>query len=47
MFLLDDNCIIGSNTIIRNSLIKNNVKILDNCVIGKHGFGFFPIKIKI
>ena len=22
--------------------IKDNVKILDNCVIGKHGFGFFP-----
>jgi UDP-3-O-[3-hydroxymyristoyl] glucosamine N-acyltransferase len=23
-------------------LIKNNVRILDNCVLGKHGFGFFP-----
>ena len=41
-----DNCSIGSNTIIRNSLIGNNVKILDNCVVGKHGFGFFPNKIK-
>ena len=41
---LGENCSIGSNTIIRNSLIKNNVKILDNCVIGKHGFGFFPMK---
>ena len=41
-----DNCSIGSNTIIRNSLISNNVKILDNCVVGKHGFGFFPDKIK-
>ena len=41
-----DNCSIGSNTIIRNSLISNNVKILDNCVVGKHGFGFFPNKIK-
>ena len=27
--------------------MKNNVKILDNCVIGKHGFGFFPNKKKI
>ncbi len=41
---IGNNCSIGSNTIIRNSIIKNNVKILDNCVIGKHGFGFFPIK---
>tara|TARA_A100001011_G_scaffold210081_1_gene218338 strand:- start:671 stop:1651 length:981 start_codon:yes stop_codon:yes gene_type:complete len=39
-------CSIGSNTIIRNSLIGNNVRVLDNCVIGKHGFGFFPNKIK-
>ncbi len=43
---IGNNCSIGSNNIIRNSLIKNNVKILDNCVIGKHGFGFFPIKDK-
>ena len=35
---------IGSNNIIRNTLMKNNIRILDNCVIGKHGFGFFPIK---
>ena len=27
---------------IRNTIIKNHVKILDNCVLGKHGFGFFP-----
>ena len=39
-----DNCSIVSNVIIRNTLIKDNVKVLDNCVIGKHGFGFFPIK---
>ena len=44
--IIGKNCSIGSNTIIRNSLIKDNVKILDNCVIGKHGFGFFPIKDK-
>jgi len=39
---IGNNCSIGSNTIIRNSFIKDNVKILDNCIIGKHGFGFFP-----
>jgi UDP-3-O-[3-hydroxymyristoyl] glucosamine N-acyltransferase len=44
--IIGNNCSIGSNTIIRNTLIRNNVKILDNCVIGKHGFGFFPIKDK-
>jgi len=43
---IGDYCSIGSNNIIRNSLIKNNVRILDNCIIGKHGFGFFPIKNK-
>ena len=40
---IGNNCSIGSNCIIRNTLIKENVKILDSCVIGKHGFGFFPI----
>ena len=44
--VIGDNSSIGSNNIIRNSWIKNNVKILDNCVIGKHGFGFFPVKGK-
>ncbi len=43
---IGNNCSIGSNTIIRNSVISNNVKVLDNCVVGKHGFGFFPNKIK-
>ena len=41
---IGNNCSIGSNNIIRNTLIKDNSRILDNCVIGKHGFGFFPIK---
>ncbi len=41
---IGNECSIGSNTIIRNTIIKNNVKVLDNCIIGKHGFGFFPIK---
>ncbi len=40
---IGNNCSIGSNTVIRNCIINNNVKVLDNCVIGKHGFGFFPI----
>jgi len=41
--IIGDNCSVGSNVIIRNTLIKNNVSILDGCVIGKKGFGFFPI----
>jgi UDP-3-O-[3-hydroxymyristoyl] glucosamine N-acyltransferase len=44
--IIGNNCSIGSNTIIRNTLIKNNTRILDNCVIGKHGFGFFPMHNK-
>jgi|TARA_B110000027_G_scaffold106242_1_gene112848 UDP-3-O-[3-hydroxymyristoyl] glucosamine N-acyltransferase len=43
---IGENCSIGSNTIIRNTLIKNNVNVLDNCILGKHGFGFFPINDK-
>ena len=43
---IGNNCKVGSNTIIRNTIIKDNVSILDNCVIGKKGFGFFPIKPK-
>ena len=41
-----NDCSIGSNCIIRNTFIKDNVKVLDNCVIGKHGFGFFPNETK-
>tara|TARA_B100000795_G_scaffold266811_1_gene250592 strand:- start:577 stop:1557 length:981 start_codon:yes stop_codon:yes gene_type:complete len=44
--VIGDNCSIGSNVIIRNTLIKDNVSILDGCIIGKKGFGFFPIKDK-
>ena len=40
---IGNSCSIGSNVIIRNTLIKDNVNILDGCVIGKHGFGFFPM----
>ena len=43
---IGNNCSIGSNVILRNTLIKDNVNILDNCVIGKHGFGFFPVNDK-
>ena len=44
--IIGDNCSIGSNVIIRNTTIKNNIKILDGCIIGKKGFGFFPDKQK-
>ena len=44
--LIGNDCSIGSNSIIRNTIVANRVKILDNCVIGKHGFGFFPLKNK-
>ena len=40
---IGNDCSIGSNVILRSSVIKNNVKILDSCVLGKHGFGFFPV----
>ena len=40
--IIGNNCSIGSNVIIRNTIIKDNVYILDGCVIGKKGFGFFP-----
>ena len=39
---IGNNCSVGSNVIIRKSIIGNNVNILDECVIGKKGFGFFP-----
>ena len=41
-----NNCSIGSNVIIRNTIIKDNINILDGCIIGKKGFGFFPITDK-
>ena len=40
--IIGNNCSIGSNVILRNTIVHNKVHILDNCVIGKKGFGFFP-----
>ncbi len=40
--LIGNNCSIGSNVIIRKTVINDNVHILDGCIIGKKGFGFFP-----
>ena len=31
----------------KNIILKNNVHILDGCIIGKKGFGFFPDNKKI
>ena len=42
--IIGNDCSIGSNVIIRNTIINNKVHILDGCVIGKKGFGFFPDK---
>ena len=44
--VIGNDCSIGSNVIIRNTIIKNGVNILDGCIIGKKGFGFFPMKEK-
>ena len=44
--VIGNNCSIGSNVIIRKTIIKDNVFILDGCVIGKKGFGFFPLQDK-
>ena len=44
--VIANNCSTGSNVIIRNTIIKDNVNILDGCIIGKKGFGFFPNKNK-
>ncbi len=37
------NCTIGSNVIIKKTFIGDNVNILDGAVVGKKGFGFFPL----
>tara|TARA_B100000787_G_scaffold52739_1_gene38101 strand:+ start:5347 stop:6345 length:999 start_codon:yes stop_codon:yes gene_type:complete len=42
---IGNNCFIGSNVVVRNSIIDDNVHILDGAVIGKKGFGFFPMSL--
>ena len=37
---------IGSNIVIKNSVIGDNVVIQDGCKIGQKGFGFIPMKNK-
>jgi len=39
-------CVIGSNVIIKNTIIGERVVLQDDCKIGQKGFGFIPIKNK-
>ena len=39
-------CVVGSNVIIKKSIIGDRVVIQDNCKIGQKGFGFIPLKGK-
>ena len=39
--VIGDDCSIGSNTILRNTILKNNIKVLDGCV-GEKRIWFFP-----
>ena len=41
---IGNNCNIGNNVVIKNSIIGNNTNILDGAILGKKGFGFFPGK---
>ncbi len=43
---IGNNCVIGYGSIIRKTIMGNNVVIQDNCKIGQKGFGFIPIKNK-
>ena len=43
---IGNNCIIGYGTVIRKSIVGDQVVIQDNCKIGQKGFGFIPIKDK-
>ena len=40
------NCVIGYGTILKNTILGDDVVIQDNCKIGQKGFGFIPIKSK-
>tara|TARA_Y100000590_G_scaffold424944_1_gene532412 strand:- start:193 stop:1179 length:987 start_codon:yes stop_codon:yes gene_type:complete len=41
---IGNNCSIGSNVMLKKTLIGNNVNILDGAIVGKKGFGFFPLR---
>ena len=43
---IGDNSVVGSQVVLRNSLIGTNVVIQDGCKIGLMGFGFIPLKGK-
>ena len=44
--IIGENCTIGSFSVVRNSVIYNNVYIQDGSKIGVKGFGFIPSKNK-
>ena len=44
--IIGKNCTIGSNVVIKNSIINNSVVIQDGNRIGQKGFGFIPKKNK-
>ena len=44
--IIGENCTIGSFSVVRNSVIYNNVYIQDGSKIGVKGFGFIPRKNK-
>jgi len=44
--VIGENCTIGSQVVVKNSTIGNNVVIQDGCKVGLKGFGFIPLKEK-
>ena len=43
---MGEGCVIGSQVILKNSILGNNVVIQDACKIGLKGFGFIPLNEK-